>query len=639
MHQSLLALLLILVLAGAGRTAAPYVIEADFGRAELSAEAPALDKLVLRNQSGQLEPQSLLSPQGYLWQRGFMTWGTQAYTYVVDAAGTRYESRFSPAQVVDTGLGTVRLEGVTLRSAPDAPPVAEETWTLSTRANELIWQVERRWLVDFEARFEGSPALFFSNRPVDPATSGVLPNCVTTTLWYDPDRMKASFDPYYRSPMHGAQYKMSLNNTQLLLDRDPWAIVKLWTNWHNEMEPRVEVEGGYLYRRGCFAWLSEIGAVSNCANGSSHKQGDIEQTELALSPLPKTESGYQLEAEVPDKALQQVVQSIYTSLLNGGVVNDQAGYDFGNESDGWYYNGSPWMQGFALEAGIPAEGQLSSASFDVASGFRKHLSRIFGTVQADGRSNFGYDSSGEFVDSLVNTIIGTRAYLVHTGDLAFVRQYLPTMEHMIKYFIDRRNADGLYDLGPSGHWYYDAMPTSGVNANHNALFYKALLDLAEMERAAGRGPEAARYERAAAQIKASFAKVFWNPDAPGGPRLSDWIAYDGEKVTYAADVCQFPAVTLGLLSEEQASLLLATLDARITELERDYGYTGAGSLSAYWPVPDHINYLLVWQRNFPSIHELRQLPGADLLGSDGARLGRRQGRGARAAREMGPGRP
>ena len=83
--------------------------------------------------------------------------------------------------------------------------------------------------------------------------------------------------------------------------------------------------------------------------------------------------------------------------------------------------------------------------------------------------------------------------------------------------------------------------------------------------------------------------MLWWEDAPGGPRYVDWIQPDGTKIAYAADLCQFPPVAFGIASPEQARKLLATLDRRIAELERDHGYAGMASRSAYWPVPATVN--------------------------------------------------
>jgi hypothetical protein len=584
----------LLSLAGCRAVAGPVDIDARFGRVEIDTTRPALTALTLRRADGTLEPRSILAPIGGAWPRGVANWAEGGYTYVVDDAGKRYESRNAPPHAVRHTSNKVVVEGVLLCSAPGASPVAVERWTLSAATGALSWTVERRWLRGFVARLVGTPGLFSSfRRSTD---TELLPNSTTHTLWVRPDGLRSRFEPLYRA--WPADYKLSLDNCVVVNERDTWAIAKLWTSWHAQSDPRFAVKGGHLYRRGFFGWRSELGAVSSPDLPRRYRAGEMERVTLTVDTVDKRSTGYQLAVSIPDHTVQSTLASFYGSLLNGGAVNDQKHFDFGNETDGWYYDGSTWMQGLALSAGVPGPGRLASRPFTVASAFRDHLAAIVGTVNSEGVGNFGYDWGGGFADARLNNAIGAREYLVHTGDLAFIAQILPDLERGVGWFLRRRNAQGLADLGAVAHWYYDAMPSSGVNANHNALLFRACQCMAEMERAAGHAGRAETYLRIASEVKAAFNRVLWNEDAPDGPRLTDWVAQSGEKVTYAADVCQFPAVAFGMLSRERARKLLATLDRRSAELALRYGYTDEASLSAYWPVPDHIN-TLEWQRAFP----------------------------------------
>ena len=298
---------------------------------------------------------------------------------------------------------------------------------------------------------------------------------------------------------------------------------------------------------------------------------------------------------LPDKETEASLRDFYGSVFNGGAVNDQKGFDFGNETDGWYYAGSCWMYGATLAAGVPAAGRLSAHPYDAAQAFREHLAHIFSVMDEQGRAHFGYNQEGQWVDDNLHMIIGARFYLLHSGDLAFVRQCLPAMERMLAYFIERRNPQGLFKLEDVGaHWYYDAITTGGVNGYYNAFFYKAALDLAEMEHAAGRQAQARQYRELAESIKAAFNRVLWKEDAPGGPRYLDWIDAQGQEVSYFCDLCQWPPIAVGIASPEQARKIVATADARIAQLEKEHGYQGYAGLSALWPVPQPLNPLK-WQ--------------------------------------------
>ena len=174
-------------------------------------------------------------------------------------------------------------------------------------------------------------------------------------------------------------------------------------------------------------------------------------------------------------------------------------------------------------------------------------------VDDQGRAHFGYNQGGEWVDDNLHTILGAHAYLLHTGDVPFVRQILPALERMLAYFVRRRNEQGLFKLDNVGaHWYYDAINTSGVNGYYNAFFYKAACDLAEMEMAAGRPAKAAEYRELADSIQTAFQRVFWR-DLPGGPRFVDWIDARGNEVAYFCDLCQWPPIAVGLATPEQGA--------------------------------------------------------------------------------------
>ena len=555
-------------------------IEGRFGKADFSLSAPSLVRLYLRGSQG-LPEQSLLATAGR------RPWARLGYTYVVGQDGRRYESYLTGpgnAEVSRRGGATeLRVSGVRLSADPDDEPVALEDWVISAPANgsELVWRITRRWQRDMQVSCSGMPGLFFS------FDARRLPNSVTSTLWHDPLRIAAGPSDLYR--LQNMPGRVSENHLQTLRDPNTWAIYKLWTNWHAPVDLRLTVRGGNLYRRGSFAWLSEAGATTP-ADGQHRSEGDVEEIVLRIGAEDKAATGYQLAVKLPDEATQSALTDFYGSVLNGGAVNDQKGFDFGNESDGWYYAGSNWMYGVALSAGVPAPGALSPHPYDAASAFREHLVHVLSVVDDQGRAHFGYNQGGEWVDDNLHTIIGARLYLLHTGDLPFVRRHLPVLERMLGYFIRRRDAQGLFRLDDVGaHWYYDAISTSGVNGYHNAFFYKAACDLAEMEAAAGYGRKAGRYRDLAAGLKAAFNAVLWEDDAPGGPRYADWIDAEGRPISYFCDLCQWPAVAVGLASPEQARKIVATADARLRDLETEHGYRGFAGLSALWPVPQELN--------------------------------------------------
>ena len=60
-----------------------------------------------------------------------------------------------------------------------------------------------------------------------------------------------------------------------------WAVLKLFPAWQHESEPRFAAEGGHLYRRGHFGWLSEAGIVSHPEAKHVYKRGETRDNDVA----------------------------------------------------------------------------------------------------------------------------------------------------------------------------------------------------------------------------------------------------------------------------------------------------------------------------------------------------------------------
>ncbi len=563
---------------------APIRLEGKFGRVEINPARPELESLILRRPDGSLEPHSLITdfPRHGDWAQG-------GYTYVVEGDGQTYQSRiFKPDNVEverqgDT-VGCVRFSGVKLVSATDSEPVATEDWTLSAEGDELVWTIVRRWQRDSTYTLSGTPALFSTFH------SRSQKDCATSVFWYDPNDIDGWRDPRYQQGIE-LGFVTSDHPATVITKPDTWAIFKLWTSWNAQSDIKLAVKGGYLFRRGSYGLLSEMGAVASPGASAMRSKGQVETVTLRISASDKAKTGYQLAVSIPDKETESSLKDFTGSLLNGGTVNDQKKYNFGNETDGWYIGFNALFQSVAIGTCRPAEGQISERPLSVSDAFREHLRDIFDTVDEQGLDHFGYNTGGLCVDENLEIVIAFWNYVLHTGDQAFLREQLPVAERILGYFVNRRNGDGLFDLKrvATPHWYYDTIAVSGVTTYHNALFYKAACDLAAMEQAAGNAAKASEYTAIATQIKDAVNRVLWKEDAQGGPRYLDWIDAQGREVSYFCDMCQWPALAYGIASPEQARKVVATADARIKQLEKEIDYKGYASMSALWPVPDFVN--------------------------------------------------
>ena len=590
MHSSILvatclALAILPTLTSASEAESRVMLDGGFGVAAVDPQAPGLSALTLRGPDGQIEPQSLLSnfPRHGEWTRG-------GYTYVVTADGVRHESRFSAPEKVEMDrqgdrVTGIRLLGVKLAASAAADPVAVEDWTLAADGDALVWKIVRRWQRDLTYGLSGTPGLFSTFH------SRSQKNATTSTIWYDPLYLDGRADSSYQQGV-GPGFQTSANPVVDITAPDSWAIYKLWTNWNARSDLRLDVKGGSLFRRGSYALVSEAGAVTAPGATSTRTKGQEETITLRISPVDKTTTGYQLDVSIPDKPTEAALKGFYTSLLNGGTVNDQKRYNFGNESDGWYVAFNAWMQTAAIGAGVSAAGKLSEHSIPIPVAYREHLRSILDSTDERGLAHFGYNRDARCVDESLCVLIGARNYAVFSGDLNFIREQLPVMERILGFFIRNRNEQGLFDMRGrevAPHWYYDTISISGVTTYHNSLFYKAAMDLAEMERAVGNTEKAAEYAALAADLKGKINQVLWKEDAPGGPRYLDWIDSKGREVAYFCDLCQWPPLVYGVASPEQARKVVATADKRIKELESTIGYKGHTSMSALWPAPDFVN--------------------------------------------------
>jgi len=332
--------------------------------------------------------------------------------------------------------------------------------------------------------------------------------------------------------------------------------------------------------------INEAGAVTSSAELQRHRPGDTEQVSLFIAGVDNRSTGHQMVVNLPDKQLEKSLTEFYGPLLNGGTINDQKGYDFGNETDGFYFSGSDWAEALALAAGVPSPGLLSAHPYDAIHAFREHLAHIVSMLDNKGRDQFGFNHVGLYADTQLLTIQAFRTYLVTTGDLPFVRQHVSALELILEFFRRGRGRQGLYELPATGpHWYYDGVKTSGTSAYYNALFFKAATDLAEIEEALGYQGKATEYESLAESIRTAFNSVLWRENAAGGPRYADWVDADGSEVTSFFDLCQWSAVAYGLATPNQARKIVATADTRIAELAAHYGYQETASLCTLWPIP------------------------------------------------------
>lgn len=392
---------------------AEVVIESRFGKAIINSRNPKMTALWLRNPDGSLPSESMLSrlENASIMRRegnprppsDSIAFVNGAYTYVVDPRGKRYESCLSRSHKVDVikdssnRVVSVKITGIELIASddPDAPVI--EDWEIATpgRGSELTWKITQHWRRDFASVLSGTPALFlapFGAWHWDSRIERIAgkKNNVTSTIWYDPAKINAeTFGPPYLTDI--APVLVTDSVCQTVNVRDTWAIYKFFTNFHPKSDLRAQVAGGYLFRRGgSWGAFNEIGSSIADKIGFSKHAGDSERVTLTLGPVDKFDTGYQLELDLPDKAMNASLKDLYGSLMNGGIIVDQKKYFPGNQSEGCAHEFAS-IFGFPFSVGTPASGKLSALPYDWARAYRGYLQAILDTVGDDSRTSFGFN--------------------------------------------------------------------------------------------------------------------------------------------------------------------------------------------------------------------------------------------------------
>lgn len=462
--------------------------------------------------------------------------------------------------------------------APDAP--LTEDWTLSTdnRDPALHWTIEQHWTAAFSGTDQAEPGLPFTADIVD-------------TLWYSPAKLIS------RTPSSTTTSR-SEDFFQLLDDTHSWAVYKLWSPYRLQSDLRLDVDGGYLTRYvGRWGSSAQAGARLDREDAFQVKAGQTRRLTVGIAASDAHETGYQMDASIPDRSTLAALEDFYESLLNGGVVADQGNYWLGNEVAGSIFAYEALDAGIAMSAGLPGRQPASEHTYTLPAAFRRYLADVLSTVDANGKLQFGFSAAGVDLDTSLDTVLGIYLYTVHTGDLSLFRQYEPTVERMLSFWTARIAPNGLVRTPGAEAEFHDIMNfgTSYYSTYINSLVYESLRRVSELQRAIGDTAAAQSASAYAAQLKEAINRVLWAPDGPHGPMYADWIDEDtGQKSFYFMGSAQYPAIEYGIADRAQAHQILATADARIAELKASAGYRGTGTLVTLWPLPPNVINQELW---------------------------------------------
>lgn len=151
-------------------------------------------------------------------------------------------------------------------------------------------------------------------------------------------------------------------------------------------------------------------------------------------------------------------------------------------------------------------------------------------------------------------VLGLGSYYLYTGDRAFLRQEWPVLTGELAWNASQVDANGLMvtDGSDGSDWdYYDGEKTGEVT-EYNVLYYKALLDGAQLATALGEHAQAATYTGQAAALRTAInARLF--DTATGLYRISD------TEPTGVAQDANALAVLYGVAPASKDASILASL--------------------------------------------------------------------------------
>ncbi|GAB3276856.1 hypothetical protein GCM10027347_50580 [Larkinella harenae] len=168
------------------------------------------------------------------------------------------------------------------------------------------------------------------------------------------------------------------------------------------------------------------------------------------------------------------------------------------------------------------------------------------------------------MDGNPSLIIGAWSYVKATGDTNWLKRRLKELELVAQFMTDNDiDGDGIIESKQSGNkgsrpprnpdMAWDCYASGHKNAYINILAYRALNNLADLEKKVGRPKQAETYVRQGKKLKSAFLSTFYNSETEW---LGWWRSRDGELHDIHSDIPTSLAITAGLIDEEKGKKML-----------------------------------------------------------------------------------
>jgi alpha-L-rhamnosidase len=161
-------------------------------------------------------------------------------------------------------------------------------------------------------------------------------------------------------------------------------------------------------------------------------------------------------------------------------------------------------------------------------------------------------------------------YYQYTGDKSFVAQEWPAVQREMAWELSQTNSDGLFVTTTTDGLNWNLEDHPGVVTFYNALYYKTLVDAAQLAAALGHPAVAATYKEDAAEVKTEINTQLYDPAI----HAYDISTTDRGSIAQDANSA---AIRYGIAPASEQSGIIAAMTAALS--------TPAGDLSVSSPVP------------------------------------------------------
>lgn len=110
-------------------------------------------------------------------------------------------------------------------------------------------------------------------------------------------------------------------------------------------------------------------------------------------------------------------------------------------------------------------------------------------------------------------VIAVHDYVRYTGDKTFARHMLPVARRAMAFFTDSLDSNELYSTPPDSQNWHPFDPAGGEDSHTNAMIYRGLLDLADLEQQVGTDRNAVTDRTQARSLAAAMRTHLWDPMA------------------------------------------------------------------------------------------------------------------------------